>query len=109
MDVFDEELARLGEEIMRRRQEYLGVICPEIYRTYHDISGGRETLSVQYRPTCEPGALLETLRQSRRRDPVGRRVFARWGRTARILSFLWTSVRLKFTQAKASSAALCCR
>lgn len=68
LEVFDEELARLGEEIMRRRQEYLGVICPEIYRTYHDISGGRETLSVQYRPTCEPGALLETLRQSRRRD-----------------------------------------
>ena len=65
---FDEQLLTLGEEIGRRRQEYLGVICPEIYRTYHDISGGRETLSVQYRPTCEPGALLETLRQSRRRD-----------------------------------------
>ena len=68
LDVFDEELARLGEQMMHRRQEYLAVICPEIYRTYHDISGGREALRVEYRPTCAKGQLLDTLLQNRRRD-----------------------------------------
>lgn len=69
LDVFDEELARTGEQVSQKRQEYLQLIKPEILRTYHDISGGSEKLDVVYEPCCEKQeTLAEVLHRSRARD-----------------------------------------
>lgn len=68
LDVFDEEQAQLGEQISRRRQEYLQQMLPEVYKTYEEISGAREQLTVQYCQSFVPEQLLETIKRSRQRD-----------------------------------------
>lgn len=69
LDVFDEELSRIGTQVSQKRQKYLALIRPEILRTYHDLSGAREKLDLRYEPCCtETQPLAQVLKKSRPRD-----------------------------------------
>lgn len=68
LEVFDAAQAELGEQITHRRREYLAMILDEICGTYRDISSGRETLEVVYRPSFGDAGLLAALKEARGRD-----------------------------------------
>lgn len=67
-DAFDADLARQGEEISRRRREYLEMLSPLAAANYGDISHQKESLSVKYCGLFAPGTLAEAIRAARRDD-----------------------------------------
>ena len=67
-DAFDEELARQGEEVSRRRRDYLDLLAPMAARNYGEISRGSESLSVRYQGMYQPGSLADCIRESRKED-----------------------------------------
>lgn len=68
LDVFDEELARYGQELTLRRMDYMKRVRPLAIANYRDISQGSEGLELVYQPSFGDKGLLETLRESRRAD-----------------------------------------
>lgn len=68
LDVFDASMAEAGEEMMRRRAQYLAQLAPKAETMYDEISSGREALHITYEATCEAGKLLDALHEARRRD-----------------------------------------
>ncbi|GMV36932.1 MAG: DNA replication and repair protein RecF [Fimbriimonadales bacterium] len=68
LSVWDEQLARFGEPIVRARQEWLEAIAPIASETHSRLSGDGESLSCRYRPDIPPGGLLEALASSRSQD-----------------------------------------
>lgn len=66
--VWDEQLARFGEPIVRARQEWLEAVAPIASETHSYLSGNGESLACSYRPDTPPGKLLEALANSRRQD-----------------------------------------
>ncbi|EJX09669.1 recombination protein F [gut metagenome] len=67
-DAFDMDLAVQGEEIVRRRREYLEKLGPIATQNYAEISSERENLSVRYQGNFQPGKLAERIRATRRED-----------------------------------------
>ena len=68
LDVFDEELARVGELLTRRRAEYLDGLFPRVCRNYAEISSGSEVLEMRFLPSYGEEGLADVLRRSRRTD-----------------------------------------
>lgn len=68
LDVFDIELQGTGEEITKRRKEYLDSAGSSAENYYAEISGDAEKMKIKFCPCCEPGYLGELLRYSRNRD-----------------------------------------
>lgn len=68
LDVFDVDIARQGEELTRRRMEYMERMRPRATLNYEEISQGSEKLELIYRPSFGPEGLLEALQKSRRSD-----------------------------------------
>ena len=68
LDVFDQELARHGEELMARRSRYMELLIPFAQENYAQISRGSEPLQLHYKPSCEPGQLAQLLAQARSSD-----------------------------------------
>ena len=68
LDVFDEELARYGQELTLRRMEYMKRLRPLVTANYRDISQGSEELELVYQPSFDEKGLLEILRESRKAD-----------------------------------------
>ncbi len=48
LDVWDENLARLGSEIVKERLDYLEFLKQEAFKIYSEISGLAETLKINY-------------------------------------------------------------
>lgn len=67
LEAYNEELARCGTEITRRRMEYLEAIAPLAKQNYDDISHNSEIMRVEYRPSFE-GDLLRRLNENRARE-----------------------------------------
>ena len=70
LDVLDQQTAEAGEEMERQRRLYLGELLPKADDIYEGLSGGRETLSLQYISRREETGktLLEALRDARKED-----------------------------------------
>lgn len=69
-DAFDADLAAQGEEIFRRRQNYMQGLAPIACANYSEISRGSEALELCYQSSFAQGglaALLQDARQSDRR------------------------------------------
>ena len=66
--MFDQELARHGEELMARRSRYMELLIPFAQENYAQISRGSEPLQLHYKPSCEPGQLAQLLAQARSSD-----------------------------------------
>lgn len=71
LDVWDEQLAKAGAEIMRGRIGFVEKLA-RIARDVHASISGGEALQIEYRPGAkadpEPGALLNLLRDARALD-----------------------------------------
>lgn len=68
LDVFDNEIAHSGEEISRRRAEYLNFAGPAAENFYAEISDKAEELQIRYERKYDPGSLEETLKKKRHMD-----------------------------------------
>ena len=68
LDVWDIQLAEYGERITEKRGIFTDRLN-ELSREIHSgITGGKETLSVEYRPNSENGSLADRLKYYRNRD-----------------------------------------
>lgn len=67
LDDFDQELARAGAEVMRNRAWYVQRLSEAAVLTHARIAGGREDLSLEYRPGAGDD-MLEKLRAGRAVD-----------------------------------------
>lgn len=72
IDTWDEQLATVGAELMRQRSDYIRRLSEIACETYLEIAGGRETLSVAYRPNVSSGddaqAIMDALFAAREND-----------------------------------------
>lgn len=68
LDIFDTHIAEAGEEITRRRSEYLAWVGPKAEAFYAEISRDAERLEVRFHPCCASGGLSEVLAKSREAD-----------------------------------------
>ena len=55
LDMWDEQLATAGSEIMRHRREYIQRLSAVAEDTYQEIAGGNERLQVRYQPSVSMG------------------------------------------------------
>ena len=55
LDMWDEQLASAGSELMRHRRSYIQQLSAAAEETYAEIAGGREKLTVRYQPSVTLG------------------------------------------------------
>lgn len=66
LEIWDEKLARYGEEVIRCRMQYIEYICEPARQVYAGISENREKIELIYRKSAE--ILPEALKNSRHDD-----------------------------------------
>ena len=66
--IFEEQMAREGEYIYRRRNEYISELIPIFQQFYNQISGQNEEVELRYVSHCQRGPLLEQLTSQRFKD-----------------------------------------
>ena len=55
LDLWDEQLAAAGAELMRHRRAYIEKLSAAAEETYREIAGGNEHLRVRYQPSVSAG------------------------------------------------------
>jgi DNA replication and repair protein RecF len=77
LDAFEEEMIRYGSAIFLKRREIIGVMAPLFAEFYREISGKKETGSLEYRPSvlCDSSTqndwknvFFSSLKNARNRD-----------------------------------------
>ena len=75
LDIFDLQLSEAAAEVMIERRSWLRSLSEAAKETCHGITGGKETLCIEYKPCLsqigdeyEKGAIYEALSQGRERD-----------------------------------------
>ena len=68
LDIWEEEMARHGETVYRKRDEFVRELVPTFQHIYQVISECKETVSLAYQSHCQRGPLLEVIRRDRVRD-----------------------------------------
>lgn len=68
MEIWEQEMAKNGEILYRKREEFVKEIIPVFQRIYRHISGDREEVSLAYVSHCQRGPLLEVIRRDRMKD-----------------------------------------
>jgi DNA replication and repair protein RecF len=68
LDIWDEKMAFLGEEIHRKRKEFLDEFIPVVREFYSFISQDKEITGIDYRSHLNDGDFRELLKESRGRD-----------------------------------------
>jgi DNA replication and repair protein RecF len=68
MELWEEQMAEAGEEVYRRRADFVEQLTPVFQDYYSQISEGREQVGLQYVSHCQRGPLLEVIRRDRMKD-----------------------------------------
>ena len=68
LDVYDQQLARHGQEICSKRREFVSWLQPVVTRLYNEISDGREEVGMDYVTGLDRYDLYEGLRETHSRD-----------------------------------------
>ena len=70
LDVWDEQMVRLGEDIFLQRTRFIEQLVPVFREFYHHISGGHEAVDILYTSHFQKGEVLKMLRENRERDLI---------------------------------------
>ena len=70
LSTFDLQLARFAEPIFRKREEFCESLAPIVNEYYGRISGGRESVGIEYRSDLHKAPLEELLKAGRDRDAI---------------------------------------
>ena len=68
MELWEEEMARSGEELYTRRKDFVEEIIPIFSEIYRRISGEKEEVSLRYVSHCSRGPLLDVIQRDRAKD-----------------------------------------
>ena len=73
LDVWDQQLAALGEDIMIDRYDFIDGLSTIAYDLHRSISGGRESLEIAYEPSLKAegdfyGEMMDALKRSVQED-----------------------------------------
>lgn len=68
LDIWEEQMATEGEFIYKKRNEFVEQLIPLFQKYYAVISGGKETVGLEYISHCQRGPLLDVIRRDRMRD-----------------------------------------
>ncbi|CCX51414.1 dNA replication and repair protein RecF [Alistipes sp. CAG:514] len=72
LDVFDERMNEYAGAIHARREAFIRDLLPLVAGHYATLSGGRETVSIDYRSDLAKGSLSDLLKASREKDRMFR-------------------------------------
>ena len=70
LSLLEEEMAREGEYIYKKRERYIHEFIPIFQRFYDHISMQREEVSLNYISHCQRGPLLEVIQRDRAKDRI---------------------------------------
>ncbi|MBQ8701990.1 MAG: DNA replication and repair protein RecF [Prevotella sp.] len=68
MQVWEEEMARSGEEVYQKRDAFVRELIPVFQEIYAHISEGKEEVSLRYVSHCQRGPLLDVIQRDRHKD-----------------------------------------
>ncbi len=68
MSLWEEQMAREGEIIYKKRQRFIEQLSPLFQQFYATISEGHEEVSLSYISHCQRGPLLEVIQRDRHKD-----------------------------------------
>ena len=68
MDLWEEQMAESGEQLYQKRSAFIKELAPVFQDYYQKISGGHETVGLEYISHCQRGPLLEVIRRDRMKD-----------------------------------------
>ncbi len=68
LEIWDQQLAFFGSKIIRQRRAFLEELNGIVADIHRQITGGRESLTLIYEPSCEPEAFFEELARSQDKD-----------------------------------------
>ena len=68
LTLWEEQMAREGEKIYAKRNDFVEHIIPLFQEFYETISGGHEKVSLNYTSHCQRGPLLEVIQRDRFKD-----------------------------------------
>ena len=68
LSLWEEQMAREGEVIYQKRQNFVEQLIPLFQEYYETISGGHEQVSLKYTSHCQRGPLLEVIQRDRFKD-----------------------------------------
>ena len=68
MQVWEEEMARSGEEVYQKRDAFVRELIPVFQEIYTYISEGKEEVSLRYVSHCQRGPLLDVIQRDRHKD-----------------------------------------
>lgn len=68
LEIWEQEMARNGELLYQKRDDFVQKLIPIFQRIYQHVSGQRETVSLRYVSHCQRGPLLDVIRRDRYKD-----------------------------------------
>lgn len=68
LDIWEQEMARNGELLYRKRNAFVQELIPVFQRIYQQISGNREIVKLHYISHCQRGPLLDVIQRDRFKD-----------------------------------------
>lgn len=68
LDIWDLQLVKYGTEVMKRRTIFISELNEIIGRIHEKLSGGKEKLTIAYRPCADENVFLDIVTRSRERD-----------------------------------------
>ena len=68
MELWEEQMAAAGEEVYRKRDDFVNKLVPIFQHFYNGISRDREQVSLRYVSHCQRGPLLDVIRRDRHKD-----------------------------------------
>lgn len=68
MQLWEEEMAQNGEQIYRKRADFIERFVPTFQQIYSTISDEKERVSLRYVSHCQRGPLLDVIQRDRNKD-----------------------------------------
>ena len=68
LSILEEQMACYGEDIYRRRADFIGELTPLFQQYYNNIAMQRETVTLNYISHCQRGPLIDVIRRDRHKD-----------------------------------------
>ncbi len=70
LEIYEEEMAKVGEKIYQKRDDFIHQITPIFQELYSHISEEKELVDMQYISHCQRAPLLEVIQRDRPKDII---------------------------------------
>lgn len=68
LQIWEDEMAKSGEDVFRKRTDFVERFIPVFQEIYSTISGDKEEVSLKYVSHCQRGPLLDVIQRDRAKD-----------------------------------------